>query len=80
MKELKDHKHLIGSLVVMILAQMLLLPGGMVGTVISLAWIVAIVYAQIKGGVQFKRDPELKDYFMFHVEAVKFSAKNLFKG
>jgi hypothetical protein len=76
---MKEHKHLIGSIVVMILTQMLLFPSNILGTVLSLVWLACVIYAQIGNGVTFKRSPEFKDYFLFHVQAVKFSVQKVLK-
>lgn len=80
MNDLMKNKHFIGVIVLMILVQWFLVPGGMIGTVVNLAWLFCVIYAQIKGGVRFKENPEPKDYPMFHVDAIKFTIKNLFKS
>lgn len=80
MSDLQKNKHLIGTVLVMLLVQLFIMPKGIIGTIISLLWIISIIYAQIKGAIQYKEKPEIKDYFMIHVDAVKYTATHIFKS
>lgn len=80
MSDFEKHKHMIGAIAVMLILSYLVLPKGIIGTVINLSWLLCFIYAQVKQGVSYKEKPEFKDYFLIHYEAIKFTAKNLFKS